>query len=218
MDAYQTITQQTEGEYKEKGSKFIAFAFPTDSEEDAKKHLDEIRRMHHKARHHCWGYRLGLLNSVEKSSDDGEPSGTAGPPILGQIKKFDLHNVIVVVVRYFGGVKLGTGGLIRAYKTAAADALEKAVFVMRDIEVGFVCKCPVTHTHKILQFVGRSEHISMINQHYEVEFMSIVFTCPVKFEQQMLHELKCSILGYPVSSGDIPPLPENVTIEKNSVT
>ena len=123
---YQTIQAPTEGLYKEKGSKFIAYAFSITSREDATIRLNEVKKLHIKARHFCLAWRLGYTGDLFRAADDGEPSGTAGKPILGQIDKLELTNVLVVVVRYFGGTLLGTSGLIRSYREATVDAFAKA--------------------------------------------------------------------------------------------
>ncbi|MCB0760452.1 MAG: YigZ family protein [Flavobacteriales bacterium] len=115
--------------YKVKGSKHFGFAIPVRSEEEIKEHLDRIRGEHHAARHHCYAWRLGLDKSRFRANDDGEPSNSAGKPILGQIESFDLTNILIVVVRYFGGTKLGVGGLIDAYRTAARMAIEAGTIV-----------------------------------------------------------------------------------------
>lgn len=122
---YHTIQLETEGLYKEKGSKFLSFAFPVASQEDIKLRLNELRKSYYDARHFCYAWVLGLSNQNWRANDDGEPAHSAGDPILGQIRSSDLTNVLVVVVRYFGGTKLGVGGLIGAYKQAAGDALAK---------------------------------------------------------------------------------------------
>ncbi|MBF9252333.1 YigZ family protein [Pontibacter sp. 172403-2] len=128
-DTYQTIVAPSEGLYKEKGSKFIALAYPVYSEEEVKELLAELRKQYYDARHHCYAYILGAGKSRYRANDDGEPNHSAGDPILGQIRSADLSNVLVVVVRYFGGTKLGVSGLINAYKTAAADALAHATLI-----------------------------------------------------------------------------------------
>ncbi len=125
-DTYRTITAFSEGIYKEKGSKFIALAHPVKTEAEVKEKLEKIRKEYHDARHHCYAWVLGPDKSAHRYNDDGEPSGTAGRPISGQIQSKDLTNILVVVVRYFGGTKLGVSGLITAYKTATRDALETA--------------------------------------------------------------------------------------------
>lgn len=130
-DVYRSIEAPSEGLYKELGSRFIALAYPVGSEEEVRRIMAQVRNTYHDARHHCCAYRIGLGGAVWRASDDGEPSGSAGRPILGQIDSAGLSDVMVVVVRYFGGVKLGVPGLIRAYKTATSDALSKAVPVER---------------------------------------------------------------------------------------
>lgn len=124
-----TISSECEGVYKEKGSKFIAIVIPVQSEEEIKNELERVRKAYFDARHHCYAWRLGADKLRFRVNDDGEPSGTAGKPILGQIQSFNLSNLLIVVVRYFGGVKLGTSGLIHAYKTAAQDALNQAEII-----------------------------------------------------------------------------------------
>lgn len=128
-DTFKTIEAKAQGLYKEKGSKFIAFAFPVRTEEEIKALLADLRSEYYDARHHCYAYRLGADKLHFRANDDGEPSSTGGKPILGQIVSNDLTNVLIVVVRYFGGIKLGVSGLINAYRSAAADAIERAVIV-----------------------------------------------------------------------------------------
>ena len=132
-DTYKMLATPGEGLYKEKGSKFIAKAFTVRSEDEVKKALTEIKKTYFDARHHCYAYMIGPEMKNFRSSDDGEPSGTAGKPILNQILSKELTNVCVVVVRYFGGIKLGVSGLINAYKTAARDALDNAQIVEKTV-------------------------------------------------------------------------------------
>jgi uncharacterized YigZ family protein len=134
-DRYKTIETRSEGLFKEKGSKFLAFAHPVETVEAVKELLEGYRKIYYDARHVCYAYSLGTESPETRANDDGEPSGTAGRPILGQIQSAGLTNVLVVVVRYFGGVLLGTGGLVQAYKAAAADALSQASVVERTIDV-----------------------------------------------------------------------------------
>jgi len=136
-DTYQSIPTTAEGLYKEKGSRFISLAYPVETEEEIKEILDGLRKEYHDARHHCYAWRLGHLGDKYRANDDGEPSGSAGRPILGQIDSKGLSDVLVVVVRYFGGIKLGVPGLIRAYKTATADALENAGVVEKTAKKRF---------------------------------------------------------------------------------
>jgi len=123
-DTYKTIAEKSEGIYKEKGSKFIAYAYPVSSEEEIKEHIAKLKKEYYDARHHCYAYMLGAEKKNFRANDDGEPSSTAGKPILGQILSNDLTNILIVVIRYFGGTKLGVSGLIHAYRTAAAETIE----------------------------------------------------------------------------------------------
>ena len=126
QDTYKSIAAPSDGLYKELGSRFIASAWPVENEEEVKAVVDGLKKKYHDARHHCYAYRLGLDGGRFRANDDGEPSGSAGRPILGQIDSLGLSDILVVVVRYFGGIKLGIPGLIRAYKTSTADALSSA--------------------------------------------------------------------------------------------
>ncbi|MBI9057290.1 YigZ family protein [Labilibaculum sp. DW002] len=125
-DTYKTISETSEGLYKEKGSKFIAYAYPVTSEEEIKAHIASLKKEYYDARHHCYAYMLGADKKDFRANDDGEPSSTAGKPILGQILSKDLTNILIVVIRYFGGTKLGVSGLIHAYKTAASEVISNA--------------------------------------------------------------------------------------------
>jgi len=130
-DEYRTLRGISRGLYKEKGSKFIAVAMPVGSADEVRSQLDNLRKEYHDARHHCYAYRLGEEPFEFRVHDDGEPSATAGKPIYGQILSFDLTNVLIVVIRYFGGIKLGTGGLIQAYRAAAKDAIENGSVIVK---------------------------------------------------------------------------------------
>ncbi len=134
-DAYKTIAAPSEGVYKEKGSRFIALAFPVSAEEQIREILDGLKDKYYDARHHCYAWRLGAEKTLFRVNDDGEPSSTAGRPILGQILSKDLTDILIVVVRYFGGTKLGVPGLINAYREAAASALANAVVVEKTVNV-----------------------------------------------------------------------------------
>ena len=129
QDQYRSIAAPSEGLFKDNGSRFIALAYPVETEEEVKSIVAGLRKEYHDARPHCYAYRLGYKGDLWRASDDGEPSGSAGRPILGQIDSLGLSDILVVVVRYFGGIKLGIPGLIRAYKTSTADALSSAQIV-----------------------------------------------------------------------------------------
>jgi uncharacterized YigZ family protein len=128
-DTYYSIEKPCSGYFKDKGSKFYAYAYPVINEEEIKIHQEELRKQHHDARHHVYAFVLGYDENIFRASDDGEPANSSGAPVLGQIRSFNLTNVLIVVVRYFGGTKLGIPGLINAYKSAAADALNQANIV-----------------------------------------------------------------------------------------
>ncbi len=155
-DTYQTIEAPTIGEYKEKGSKFIAYAYHVEDKEAIKQRLEEVKRLHNKARHHCYAYRIGLDNNVYRANDDGEPSGTAGRPILGQLDSFGLRHVLVVVVRYFGGTKLGTSGLKRAYKESTIDALEQATVIEKIVKKQFQLTYDYAITAEVMNYINKS--------------------------------------------------------------
>ena len=150
-DTFKSISGPAEGLYKEKGSKFLAFAYPVVSEEEVRAALEKIRKEYYDARHHCYAYRLGLSGDVWRYNDDGEPSSTAGRPIYGQILSRELSDVLIVVVRYFGGTKLGVPGLIRAYKTAASDALDHADVVEKVASEGFAVTFDYTAMDRVMR-------------------------------------------------------------------
>lgn len=137
QDTYKSISCISEGLFRDNGSRFIAKAYPVETEEEVKEIVNSLKKEYHDARHHCYAYRLGLDGSKYRANDDGEPSGSAGRPILGQIDSAGLSDVLVVVVRYFGGIKLGIPGLIRAYKTSTADALRNAGVVEKVAGVNY---------------------------------------------------------------------------------
>ena len=146
---YKTVQGISEGLYREKGSKFIAYAAPCSSESQAKDFLESWRKEHHQARHLCYAYRFGAEGLVFRANDDGEPGNSAGTPILGQLQSFDLTNVLVGVVRYFGGTKLGVGGLVQAYKSAARDAIENGEIIEKQVQL----MVNVSFSHAQMPFV-----------------------------------------------------------------
>jgi len=136
-DTYKTIASPSEGLYKEKGSKFLAFAYPVRTLDEVKAHLEQLRKDYFDARHHCYAYILGPRKDAFRANDDGEPSGTGGRPIHGQLLSADLTDTLIVVVRYFGGILLGASGLANAYKTAAKDAIEHAQIIEKTIDARY---------------------------------------------------------------------------------
>lgn len=168
QDVYLTIDKPTEGLYKEKGSKFLAFAYPCISKEEVKVQLDALRKTYYDARHHCYAYVLGNTGSEIRANDDGEPSHSAGDPILGQIKSRNLTNILVVVVRYFGGTKLGVSGLIHAYKTATSEALNGANIIEKQITESVRFRFPYEEMNEVMKLV-KEFGLQITTQGYDQE-------------------------------------------------
>ncbi len=192
-DLYRTLAAPSEGLFKDRGSRFLAYAFPVSSAEECIEKVKEIRRQHLKARHHCFAYDLGHDGDNYRMSDDGEPSGTAGKPIMGQIKHFDLRNVLVVVVRYFGGVKLGTSGLINAYRESTRDALQRAEIVQKQrsdyIEIAFGYET-MPAVMQAVKAMGIDLHSKDFGDRGR-----IVMVLPHSGSAELLRQLKAKILG-----------------------
>lgn len=165
---FRTLTTASEGLYKEKGSKFLAFAYPVRSEEEIKSYLDALRKQYYDARHHCYAYIIGLKNQSFRANDDGEPNHSAGDPILGQIRSKKLTNCLVVVVRYFGGTKLGVGGLIHAYKTAAEEALNQVKIQVIHSQTHFRIKFGYDQTSEVERALSEFE-INYENKTYTAD-------------------------------------------------
>ena len=165
-DRYRSIEAPSTGVYKDNGSKFLAFAFPVESEEQVRSHLAALRKEYFDARHHCYAYRIGLDGATWRANDDGEPSSTAGRPILGQLLSAELSDILVVVVRYFGGVKLGVPGLIKAYKTATAEAIAAA----RIVEKTACATCRIgfdyTRMNDVMKIV-KEWNLQILSQQFE---------------------------------------------------
>ncbi|MEE1206877.1 MAG: YigZ family protein [Muribaculaceae bacterium] len=165
-DTYSTITGPSESKTTEKMSKFLAFAFPASTVEEAKEQIASVARQYHDARHVCWAYMVGPDRDQSLSSDNGEPSGTAGKPILGQINSFGLTNVAIAVVRYFGGIKLGTSGLIAAYREAARSALENAEIVERHVECQLAFTFPYMSMNDVMKLV-KQPGVTTVSQEFD---------------------------------------------------
>jgi uncharacterized YigZ family protein len=167
QDTYFTITQpSTEVLLKEKNSKFLGYAFPITSEEEVKIHIENLKKQHFSARHWCYAYQIGTDKIQYRANDDGEPNNSAGMPIYGQIQSFGVTNILVVVVRYFGGVKLGVGGLITAYKTAAQMALEAAEIIEKTIDVHFEVHFDYKNMNKVMRVI-KEKNLTLISQKME---------------------------------------------------
>ncbi len=163
--SYHTIAQPSEGFYKEKGSKFLSFAFPIDSEEDAKLRLDALKQAYPDAGHHCYAYIIAQHPPYHRAYDDGEPNNAAGVPILNQIRSYGLSNVLAVVVRYFGGTKLGISGLVAAYKTATQEALAQSHIIEKVPHSSFFIEYPYAQTSRVKQLIQQFE-IKIVQQDF----------------------------------------------------
>jgi len=165
-DTYQTIEKPAEGIFRDRGSKFLALAYPVTNETEIKPILAKLKTAHPKANHHCWAMRLGIDRSVFRLNDDGEPSGTAGRPILNILLSRDITNVLLVVVRYFGGTLLGVPGLINAYKSATEAALNEAVIIQKTVNDVYTIEFDYTHTNEVMRIV-KDEHLSIVKQSFD---------------------------------------------------
>jgi uncharacterized YigZ family protein len=172
-DTYLTIEKPGEGIFKDRGSKFLAFVFPVKKEEEVKEHLQKLRKEHPGANHHCYAFRLGADKLLFRSNDDGEPSGTAGKPILGQIQSHDLTNILIVVARYFGGSLLGVPGLIAAYRGAAADAIANAKIVEMQIMEVYELHFPYSAMNDVMKIL-KDENLQQWEQDFQLD-------CKLKF-------------------------------------
>jgi len=166
-DTYLTIKEPSEGLFKDRGSKFSGFAFPVYSEEDVKKYLTELKKQHPSANHHCYAFRLGADKQAYRANDDGEPSNTAGKPILGQIQSKDLTNILIVVVRYFGGTLLGVSGLINAYKLSALDAIQNATIIEKTIDDIYEIHFDYLQMNDVMKII-KDEELKMLSQNFEL--------------------------------------------------
>lgn len=187
-DFYKTIEQAAVAEYKDRGSKFTAYAYPIETADDFKKHLQQLKKDHPKAVHHCFAYRIGASGNNFRVSDDGEPSGTAGKPILGQIDSKELINIAVIVVRYFGGTLLGVPGLINAYKTVASLALQVTPIITKPVEVKYLVHFDYTLINELMM-VMKQYNCTIIAQEMQL-FCNITAGIPKNRLAEVLYRLK----------------------------
>lgn len=169
-DTYKTTNKPSkEALFKDRNSKFFGYAFPVLNEDDVKSHLETLKKEHHTAGHLCYAYQIGTTeNSIQfRANDDGEPNNSAGMPIYGQIQSFDVTNILIVVVRYFGGTKLGVGGLINAYKTAAQMALDSAKIITKTINIGYVVSFDYKNMNKVMRVI-KERNLNVVNQKLEL--------------------------------------------------
>jgi uncharacterized YigZ family protein len=169
LDTYRTIASASEEIlYKEKNSKFFGYAFPVASDDEIKMHLEQLRKQHHGAVHFCYAWQMGAEKMSYRANDDGEPANSAGMPIYGQIQSFDVTNVLVVVVRFFGGVKLGVGGLIAAYRTAAQLALESSEIIEKTIDLHYLVAFDYKDINKVMRII-REKNLRIVSQKMELD-------------------------------------------------
>ncbi|WP_308992113.1 YigZ family protein [Mariniflexile litorale] len=168
-DTYKTIETSTEAIlFKEKNSKFIGYAYPVLNEDEVKLHIETLKKEHHAARHWCYAYQLGTENISYRANDDGEPNNSAGMPIYGQIQSFEVTNILIVVVRYFGGIKLGVGGLISAYKTTAQLTLEASKIVKKTINVNYLISFDYKNMNTVMRII-KEKNLNITNQKLELD-------------------------------------------------
>lgn len=186
-DIYLTIDQESQGLYKEKGSRFLSFAYPVSSESEIKTLLDQLKKEYYDARHHCYAYIMGAKQDVFRAQDAGEPNHSAGDPILGQIRSKGLTDILVVVVRYFGGTKLGIPGLVHAYKTAAADALEQAHVVEKVIEENLEIEFEYPKMNDIMRLIREYD--------IKIEAQQFAVTCQMtlRVRSKFINEIKSKL-------------------------
>lgn len=186
-DTYRTIKSAAEGLYKEKGSRFVSIAIPIADQKEIKPIIDSIKKEHHEAKHHCYAYMIGHERSIWRVNDDGEPSGTAGRPILGQINSTGLTNIIIIVSRYFGGTLLGVSGLINAYRSAAASAIANGEVVERTVQDYFEIKFPYSSMNVAMKIL-KEENLGQSEQSFELE-CSILLNFRQSVREKVLNRL-----------------------------
>lgn len=187
-DTYKTIAAPATGVYSEKRSKFLAYAYPVKTEEEVKKHLAELQKKHYDARHHCYAYILGPRKEAYRLNDNGEPSGTAGRPIHGQLLSKDLTDTLVVVVRYFGGIKLGVSGLQNAYKVAAKEALDAAQIVEKTIEEMYDVVFEYLQMNAVMQLM-KDPSVTILSQQSDLN-CTIRFSVRLREADRIVEALK----------------------------
>jgi uncharacterized YigZ family protein len=176
MASYKTILSLSTGKYVEKGSRFIAYTLHVLTEKEALDFIEGIKKEHHKARHVCYAYTIGTLHPKERVNDDGEPAHTAGQPIMNQIRKYGLNYITIAVVRYFGGVLLGKGGLIHAYGTAVSEAIQASQIIEKNELVTSVARFHISHYTVVMELIKKNKLI-LVSENYEGEFCTIEYLC-----------------------------------------
>lgn len=200
-DEYRTLAAFSEETlFKDRGSKFFGYAFPVQSEEEVKLQIDELRAQHSNARHFCYAFQLGVERISYRANDDGEPNNSAGMPIYGQIQSFNITNVLVVSVRYFGGTKLGVGGLINAYRNSAKLAIEASQIIVKTINVRFRISFPYHLMNKVMRII-KEQNIQIVNQNLELNCTYIIAIR--KKESEKTHQIFAGIYGLSILKLDV---------------
>jgi uncharacterized YigZ family protein len=204
-DTYKTIKSLSQGIYKDKGSRFISYAFPVSSVDEVRSLLDAYHKKYHDARHHCYAYMIGSEGTTWRTNDDGEPSGTAGKPILGQINSFGLTNILIIVVRYFGGTLLGTSGLIKAYKTAACEAITNSEIVECTVKVYYKIEFGYSSMNSVMRIL-KDEEITQTAQVFGLDCsINISFRLSAKdnilSKLSVIENIKLTHLETPLDKG-----------------
>jgi len=200
-DEYRTLAASSEETlFKDRGSKFFGYAFPVQSEEEVKLQIDELRAQHSNARHFCYAFQLGVESISYRANDDGEPNNSAGMPIYGQIQSFNITNVLVVSVRYFGGTKLGVGGLINAYRNSAKLAIEASQIIVKTINVRFRISFPYHLMNKVMRII-KEQNIQIVNQNLELNCTYIIAVR--KKESEKTHQIFDGIYGLSILKLDV---------------
>lgn len=200
-DEYRTLAASSEETlFKDRGSKFFGYAFPVQSEEEVKLQIDELRAQHSNARHFCYAFQLGVESISYRANDDGEPNNSAGMPIYGQIQSFNITNVLVVSVRYFGGTKLGVGGLINAYRNSAKLAIEASQIIVKTINVRFRISFPYHLMNKVMRII-KEQNIQIVNQNLELNCTYIIAIR--KKESEKTHQIFAGIYGLSILKLDV---------------
>ena len=185
-DTYKTIEKPSdEVLFKEKNSKFFGYAFPVQSENEVKEILDQVKKQHYTGRHWCYAYQIGTKTKIYRANDDGEPNNSAGIPIYGQIQSFDVTNILIIVVRYFGGVKLGVGGLVTAYKTAAQMALETVEIVEKTINTHYLIRFDYKNMNKVMRVI-KEKNLNVVNQVLELDCL-IEISCRLTQKEEIFN-------------------------------
>jgi uncharacterized YigZ family protein len=186
--SFLTITEPVNGSYREKGSKFLAFAFPVEDEAAIQAELAALRKAHYDAHHHCYAWVLGPEGVQYRANDDGEPAHSAGDPILGQLRSRQLTNILVVVVRYFGGTKLGVGGLIHAYREAAADALNKASIIRKEVMFSMTIRYGFGSTPEVMKLIKEFDATIIAEQYDDTAVLQV--NVPLKHREALVEKLE----------------------------